>query len=105
MHGIPCAIMSRALFDEMRWAADEREAAVAMDMAAAAELISIARMRDYVAAHGGWRGAPQVRRALDLADENSMSPNETRMRLIWMLDAGLPQTSGATNPSSTCEGS
>lgn len=31
----------------------------------------------------------QVGRALDLADEKSKSPNETRLRLIWVLDAGL----------------
>ena len=89
-HGIPCTSMVRALFDEMRWADDEREAVVAMDMVAAAELMSIGRMRSYVEHRSGWRGVPQVRRALDLADENSMSPNETRMRLIWVLDAGLP---------------
>jgi hypothetical protein len=87
--GIPCARVRRALFDEMRYAEDEREATVAMDMMAAAELVSISHMRSYVDGHPRWRGVGQVRRALDLADEDSRSPNETRMRLIWMLDAGL----------------
>src|SRR3954447_802486 len=31
-----------------------------------------------------------MRAALDLASEDSRSPNETRMRLVWVLDAGLP---------------
>ena len=36
-------------------------------------------------------GIPQCRDALVLADENSWSPWETRMRLVWMLDAGFPR--------------
>jgi hypothetical protein len=90
VQGVPCTKIRRALFDEMRDARDEREAVVAMDMVAAAELVSISQMRTYVDSRAGWKGVPQVRRALDLADENSMSPNETRMRLIWLLDAELP---------------
>jgi hypothetical protein len=90
VQGVPCTKIRRALFDEMREARDEREAVVAMDMVAAAELASISRMRTYVGGRAGWKGVPQVRRALDLADENSMSPSETRMRLIWLLDAELP---------------
>lgn len=89
--GVSCTTILRALFDEMRWATDVREAVVAMDMVAAAELSSIKKMRVYVDHHPGWRGVEQVRAALDMADENSMSPNETRMRLIWLLDAGLPR--------------
>ncbi len=91
VQGIACAVLARGLFDEMRWAAGAREAVVAMDMASAAELVSINTMRAYVVRHPGWRGVGQARAALDLADENSMSPNETRMRLIWVLDAELPR--------------
>lgn len=90
LSGVPCATSRRALFDEMRWCPDDRAAVVAMDMMAAAELESVSRMRAYCARHAGWRGVPRVRRALDLADENSRSPGESRMRLVWLLDAGLP---------------
>lgn len=90
LHGVRCATVERSLFDEMRGPIDLREAVVAMDMAAAAELTSIARMRRFCTARTGWNGVPQVRSALDLASEDSMSPNETRMRLVWVLDAGLP---------------
>ncbi|MGH3333949.1 MAG: hypothetical protein ACRDPJ_21865 [Nocardioidaceae bacterium] len=89
--GIPCTVPLRALFDEMRSARDLREAVVAMDMMAAAELVSISQMCAYVAERAGWVGVEQVRRALRLADENSRSPNETRMRLVWQLDADLPR--------------
>jgi hypothetical protein len=75
----------------MRKAPSVREAVVAMDMAAAARITSISRMRTYLDCRAGWTGAPLVRRALDLADEESRSPQETRARLIWVLDAGLPR--------------
>ena len=89
--GIACTSEERSLFDEMRRAVSLREAVVAMDMAAAAELTSIARMRSYLTTRSGWLGVPRARAALDLADENSRSPNETRMRLVWQLDAGYPK--------------
>ena len=89
LHGVPCTRDRRALFDEMRRVVDVREAVVAMDMMAAAERVSIARMRAYAEAHARWRRVRQVRAALDLADERSRSPNETRMRLIWQIDAGF----------------
>jgi hypothetical protein len=88
--GIPCAVPERAVFDEMRRAADVRAAVVAMDMAAAAQLTSIARVGAYVDAHPGWDGVPLARAALRLAVETSRSPRETEMRLIWVLDARLP---------------
>ena len=88
--GIPCARQQRALFDEMRTVANLREAVVAMDMMAAAQVTSIARTSEYLCSRERWNGVPQVRAALSLASEHSASPNETRMRLIWELDAKLP---------------
>lgn len=88
--GIPCTARRRALFDEMRHAPDLRDAVVAMDMMAAAEQVSISQMHQYAATRAGWNGVAKARAALDLADERSKSPNETRVRLIWVLDAGLP---------------
>jgi hypothetical protein len=89
-YGIACTTVRRALFDAMRSAPDLREAVVAMDMVAAAELTSIRRVSDFCLTRARWNGVPQVRAALALASEDSLSPNETRMRLVWMLDAGLP---------------
>lgn len=91
VRGVSCATAERALFDDMRKQRCAREATVAMDMMAAAELTSISRMRAYCATRRGWNGLPLVLEALELADEASMSPNETRMRLVWVLDAGLPR--------------
>jgi hypothetical protein len=74
----------------MRLTGDDREAVVVVDMMAAAELVSLVRMGRYADAHPGWQDIGRVRRALVLASEHSRSPNETRLRLIWILDAGLP---------------
>lgn len=89
--GVPCTRPERAAFDAMRTAPDLREAVVVLDMMMAAELTSIRRVRAYVEDKDGWEGVEKVRAALDLADEHSRSPNETRMRLIWVLDARFPR--------------
>lgn len=89
--GMRLAAAERATFDAMRFAPDVREAVVALEMAIAAELTSLNRMADYVAAHAGWDGVVQVRAAVALGCEHSRSPAETRMRLVWEIDAGLPR--------------
>ena len=89
-HCVPTARVERALFDAIR-SQPLREAVVSMDMAAAADLVSVRRMRTFLAARPGWRGVRRAARALDLAVELSRSPNETRMRLVWVLDARLPR--------------
>lgn len=90
VHGIPCTVAERATFDAARIAPSLVEAVVAVDMAAQAELCSITRVRACAERHPGWRGARQLRAALVLADENSWSPNETRTRMVWRLEAHLP---------------
>jgi len=89
--GVPCARPERALFDEVRKQRDERAAAVALDMAFAAVLTSLRRMRAYLDDHEGWAGITLARRAWALADEGSWSPGESRTRLTWVLDAGRPR--------------
>jgi hypothetical protein len=90
VQGVRCTAVDRATFDAMRFAANLREAVVAMDMVAAAGLTSVARMREYVEPHRAWTGVPQCRDALALADEGSRSPQESRLRLVWILDAARP---------------
>jgi hypothetical protein len=90
-YGVPTVLAVRGLFDEMRRVQDPREAVVAMDMASAAELVSVLEMRRYLATRTGWRRASRVSWALQQASERSLSPGETRIRLIWTLDAGLPR--------------
>ncbi len=87
--GIRCATVQRALFDEMRFS-DLRSAVVAMEMAAAAGLTSSWLMTLYTSHRQGWEGIPLVREALTLAGDDSRSPQETRLKLVWILDSGLP---------------
>ncbi len=55
-----------------------------------AELVSTRQLAGCLDAAAGVRGVPLVRAALRLASEDSRSPGETRTRLVWVLDAGLP---------------
>ncbi len=88
--GLPVTTPVRSLAFEMRYAPDEREAAVAFAMAAYADLVSIDEITAYVDLLGTWTGVPQARRALALLDENTWSPWEARMCHVWILDAGFP---------------
>jgi hypothetical protein len=77
-----------ALF-EMRYAESLWGAVVVADMAAFNDLVSVDELWAYALRHSGMTGIPQGRDATLLADENSWSPMETIMRLIWELVAGL----------------
>ena len=72
-----------------------------MDMAAAARLISVRLMRRTYSCRPAWTGVQRVRMALALALNDSHSPQETRMRLVRVLDAGLPRRCAMCR-SSTC---
>lgn len=89
--GIPCVTPERAAFDAMRTASSQVEAVVVMDMMALGEVTSLRRTREYVDSIGPRRkGTRRVRATLALASEDSWSPNETRMHMVWRLDAHLP---------------
>lgn len=77
---------------EMRGARDDEAAVVAFDMAAFNDLVSIKELAafldtDLVAR----RGVERVRRVLPLLDENSWSPMEPVMRLVWRTEMGGPR--------------
>jgi hypothetical protein len=89
--GVRVTEPARALFDELRRPDDWRDGVVAMDMAAAAELVSISQMSAWHARHSRWRRGRRVPMVLRYASERSRSPAEPRMRLVWEVDAGLPR--------------
>jgi len=91
LHAIPCTTPVRAVFDEMRSHQDLRRAVVALDMALAARLVSLKDLDHYLTSRARWPGLQAVRAATGLADPGSRSPQETHMRLVWVLDAGLPR--------------
>lgn len=48
-------------------------------------------LASFLTSQARWRGIEQARRALPLCDPRARNAWETRMRLVWMLDAGLPR--------------
>lgn len=90
LYGVPCLRPRRALFDEMRRLPTWREAVVAMDMAAAAQVTSISRVAAYLATHTTYRRSSIIAAALAQSTESSRSPKESELRLVWIHDAGLP---------------
>lgn len=89
-HGVRVTRPERATFDEMRRTGDLRHAVEVVDMMAAARATSPARVAAYARARWGTPGRGLVLDALRLASEHSRSPRETRLRLVALLDAGLP---------------
>ncbi len=89
---VPCAIAARALFDEIIRLSAVRPAVVAIDMAAAAGLLTVAEFWAFLQRHIRPRnGVVLAREATLLAIDDSWSPQESWMRLCWVLDAALPQ--------------
>lgn len=83
--GVPVTIAVRSVVLEMRYAVSLGEAVAALDMACYSDLVSIGDVATYVAALGPVTGIQQARDALPLADENSWSPRETKMRGVWRM--------------------
>jgi hypothetical protein len=81
----------RSVCFEMRHARSDRLAVMQADMAAYSDIVSLAELGLYLSTRNATTGLPRARRALPLADENSWSPMEALMRLIWQIDAGLPR--------------
>lgn len=90
VQGVRCVGVERAVVDEILRVEDLRESVVVIDMACAARITSLRRLRSYVDRHPR-AGNQAVLGALALADEHSLSPQETRMRLVWVLDGGWPR--------------
>ena len=88
--GVPVTTAVRSVVFEMRYAASLGDAVVALDMACYDDLVSLEEVRAYVETLGPVTGVQRARDALALGDENSWSPQETRMRGLWTMRAGLP---------------
>ncbi|KQV67959.1 hypothetical protein ASC64_12325 [Nocardioides sp. Root122] len=89
--GLPVTLSVRSAAYEMRYASTLGEAIVALDMACYADHVSLAEVAAYLAGLGPVTGIQQARDALAEGEENSWSPQETRMRGVWTRRAGLPR--------------
>jgi hypothetical protein len=81
--GLPVTSVRWSVCFETRWADDLAAAVISVDMAAYSDLISTAELAPYVASRMAPTGIAQARKAVALAEENSWSPQETVMRLVW----------------------
>lgn len=88
--GLPLVPVQRALFDEIRARASLVPAVQAIDMAAAAGLISVWLFAQYIGECNSRRHAPLAREACAFAVDESASPRETWLRMVWLRGAGLP---------------
>ncbi|NPD03468.1 hypothetical protein HN031_02065 [Nocardioides sp. zg-1308] len=89
--GLPVTRALRSVVFEMRYAPTLGDAVVALDMACYSDLVSLAQVAAYVAGLGPVTGVQQARDAVAEGEENSWSPQETRMRGVWTKRAGLPR--------------
>jgi hypothetical protein len=89
--GLRTTSPERSVLLEMRYAGSVEAAVVIADMAMQADLVTTTELVAHAARLGTWTGIPLAREALTLVRENSWSPQETRLRLLWVLLAGLPE--------------
>ena len=89
--GVPVTTPVRATFDAVRRCEDLRTAVVTLDMTLAAGVVDLPALSRYLLSKRRWPGLSLVQRAIALADPRSMSAQESRLRLIWVLDAHLPR--------------
>jgi hypothetical protein len=87
IHGIRCAAVERALYDEMQRIGEVREMAVAVGAACAAQLTSVKRMRLYAATRRWYRDVRLIREAVEMSVEDCRTPQEDRFRQVWEFDA------------------
>lgn len=85
----PAAALLDHLTDEIR-RGRPREAVVGIDMAIAAGVCSLAALHDVAAARPRLARRAHVEQVIRQARAGSASPPESRLRLLWTLDCGLP---------------
>jgi hypothetical protein len=86
--GIRVTTPLRTAFDIARRGTLE-EGVVAVDYLARGRGDFLEHLADYARAHQGLHGARRVLGAVGLASDRSRSPGETRLRLLWVREAGL----------------
>jgi hypothetical protein len=89
--GVPVTTVPRALFDEVGRRGELWAAVSAIEMAAAAGLISVWLFATYVGNQNSRNGAPLAREACSLAVDELRSPREAWLLMVWRLVAGLPE--------------
>jgi hypothetical protein len=88
--GIRTTTAARSCVDIMRRRGIE-EGVVAGDAAGRFGVAPPAELRAFVASHPGMKHIRRARVAADMVDERAASCPESRLRVVWVLEAGLPR--------------
>lgn len=88
--GIPVTSPLRTAFDMARTTTVER-GLVAVDALARAMRLDLVTLDHYVRRHPRYRGVPVARAVVELCDPRARSAGESRLRYIWLVEAGLPR--------------
>ncbi|MFP5333906.1 MAG: hypothetical protein ACLGIV_01205 [Actinomycetes bacterium] len=91
VHGLPVTSPLRTAFDLGRTAPDLDTAVADVDAVLRATRTPVAELSAYAQERPGWKGVPLLRAALPLLDPRARSRPESRMRVVWVRDAGLPR--------------
>ncbi|WP_454051289.1 hypothetical protein [Cellulomonas sp. Marseille-Q8402] len=86
--GLPVTTPLRTAFDLAR-TVDVEDAVVGLDRLRALGLLDASELDELLRERRGWKGVRAARRALAVSADGVESPQESRMRLLW-LAAGLP---------------
>lgn len=89
VRGIPVTAAVRTTFDLMRWHRPE-DALVLGDLMARWTGVAPDEVLAYAEGHRRYRGVPIVRRMAPMVDAAARSTGESRLRYLWVVEAGLP---------------
>ncbi len=89
--GVAVTSLVRTSVDLARLSRSYTEAVVWLDLMLRRSVDLVGPVHDWLGAHSSWTGARLARRALADARPGTESVQETRLRLLWTHDAGLPQ--------------
>lgn len=89
--GIRVTVPAYAVLFEIRHARSDLAGLVVADMAAYDDLCSRNELTILVAQSRGWIGIGRGRAVVGHMEENAWSPAEVAMRMLWILEAGLPR--------------
>ncbi len=81
----------RTAFDGARLADNLAEAVAFLDAYAHSGRLHLPTWGHYVSQHPGWEGVAQARAAAELADAAARSTWESRLRVFYVVEAGLPR--------------
>lgn len=91
VHGLPVTTALRATIDGTRQASNLVEAVVFLDMVGHVLDLDLVRLARWSHRHPGRRGVERLRQATRWCDLRSASPWESRLRMFYRLQAGLPR--------------